>query len=135
MKLVDWGGALVLGVAQIDEHHEKLVEILNDCFRALMLNDHRRELEEIVKELHEYTCYHFRAEERLMGELGYPEAALHGEAHAAFVSSIEQFQQRLRASESFVAVDVLTFLKEWLVAHILRADGALAAFVKERAHA
>lgn len=128
MMLVEWDGTLDLGVEQLDEHHKKLVDILNQCYGALMLNDHHHELEEIVGELYGYTRYHFRAEEELMDRLGYTEAAAHREAHDAFVASVYDFQQRFKGGESFIAMEVLMFLKDWLVAHIQKSDRALAEF-------
>ena len=128
MMLVEWDGTLDLGVKQIDEHHKKLVDILNQCYGALMLNDHRYELEAIVEELYDYTRYHFRTEEEFMDQLGYGEAATHRAAHDSFVASVYDFQQRFKAGESFIALDVLMFLKDWLVAHIQKSDSALARF-------
>uniref|UniRef100_C6E8I3 Hemerythrin-like metal-binding protein n=1 Tax=Geobacter sp. (strain M21) TaxID=443144 RepID=C6E8I3_GEOSM len=130
--LIEWDGTLELGVKEIDEHHRKLIEILNQCYQALMLNDHTRQLKSVVQELHDYTQYHFGTEERIMSELGYPAAAAHLEAHRQFVASIAEFDQRASAGESFVAIEVLTFLKEWLVAHILSTDRALADCIKPR---
>ncbi len=128
--LVEWDGTLELGIEEIDEHHRKLMDILNQCYQALMLNNHTRQLEEIVKELKDYTQYHFRAEERLMSDTGYQAAGAHLKAHRQFVDSIAEFDQRASAGESFVAIEVLTFLKEWLVAHILSTDRALADCIK-----
>lgn len=130
--LVEWDGTLELGIGEIDEHHHKLLEILNQCYQALMLNNHTRQLEEIVKELQDYAQYHFGAEEKIMSEAGYPAAAAHLEAHRQFAASIALFGQRARAGESFVAMEVLTFLKEWLVAHIQSTDRALADCIKAR---
>jgi len=134
MLLVEWDGTLVLGVKQMDEHHEKLVSILNRCYRALMLNDHQHELEAIVGELLDYTHYHFRTEESLMGEMGYLEAPSHVEAHDVFIASIEDFHVRYQAGESFIAMDLLMFLKDWLVDHIQNTDRALARFILGKAN-
>lgn len=132
MVLVEWDETLKLGVKQMDEHHERLVEILNDCYRALMLNDHRHELHAIVEELESYTRYHFQTEESLMKDAGYRESGPHGEVHQRFMESICDFKGRLAAGESFVAVDVLNFLKDWLVEHIMRTDRALAQHLLAR---
>jgi hemerythrin len=132
MALVEWDDTLVLGMQQMDEHHQKLVEILNRCYRALMLYDHVHELEGVVAELLAYAEYHFRTEERLMEELGYAAAPSHTAAHRKFVYSVNNFKDRFDAGESFVAIDVLVFLKDWLVAHIQNTDQALANFITDR---
>lgn len=132
MTLVEWDNTLVLGIQQIDEHHQKLIEILNRCYQAVMLHDHRHELEEVVAELLDYTEYHFRTEELLMEELEYAAAPSHAAAHRRFVHSIHNFKDRFDAGESFVAIDVLVFLKDWLVGHIENTDRALANFINDR---
>ncbi|MBU5638569.1 bacteriohemerythrin [Geomonas sp. Red69] len=132
MTLVEWDDSLILGVGQIDEHHHRLVDILNRCYRALMLHDHSHELEEVVAELLDYTQYHFRTEEQLMAELDYAAAPSHAAAHRKFINSIHNFKDRSDAGESFVAIDVLVFLKDWLVGHIQNTDRAFTNFINER---
>lgn len=129
MSLIDWDRTLVLEVPQMDEHHEKLVGILNRCYRAVMLNDPTRELQLIVGELCDYTHYHFDAEEKLMADLGYPQSADHIQAHRKFIASTDDFRKKLEAGESFVGIEVLMFLKEWLVVHIQKSDRSLAEFI------
>lgn len=131
MTLVEWDETLILGVPRIDADHEKLVEILNRCYSALMRHDHTRELNEIVAELLDYTEYHFGTEETLMLQAQYPAAKEHTAAHRTFIKSIHNFKDRFEAGESFVAIDVLVFLKDWLVAHIQNTDRSLAQYASE----
>ncbi|MBU5611611.1 bacteriohemerythrin [Geomonas azotofigens] len=133
MMLVEWDDTLILGMAQIDEHHHKLVDILNRCYRALMLHDHSHELEGVVAELLDYTQYHFRTEEELMAQSHYAAAPSHAAAHRKFINSVTNFKDRSDAGESFVAIDVLVFLKDWLVGHIQNTDRAFANFLNDRA--
>jgi hemerythrin len=130
--LVEWNDDLMLGVKMMDEHHEELINILNRCYRALMLHDHQHELETIMNELCDYTHYHFETEKRLMNDLGYAESASHLSAHEKFTDMIARFQGRAQSGESFVAMEVLQFLQKWLVAHIKKTDRAFAEFIKEK---
>ncbi|GFO65814.1 bacteriohemerythrin [Geomonas paludis] len=132
MTLVEWDDTLILGMPQIDEDHHKLVNILNRCYRALMLHDHSHELQEVVAELLDYTQYHFATEEQLMAQLHYAAAPSHAAAHRKFINSIHNFKDRSDAGESFVAIDVLVFLKDWLVGHIQNTDRAFTNFISER---
>ena len=132
MHLTEWNDSLVLGVDRIDDDHEKLVGMLNDCYCAFMLNNHDRELAAIIKELRGYTHYHFEHERKLMIDRGYPESASHFEAHEQFTCTIQEFADRFHAGESFIAHDVLTFLSGWLVAHIQKSDREFVAFLKAK---
>ncbi len=132
ISLVEWNDELILGVSMMDEHHEKLIGILNECYRALMLHDHHQELEVVMNELRDYTHYHFETEKKLMADLGYQESAGHLSAHDKFTDMIAEFHARFAEGESLVAMDVLQFLQKWLVGHIKNTDRAFATFVKER---
>jgi hemerythrin len=131
MILVEWDGSLILEVQQIDEHHEHLVSILNDCYSALMRHNHQQELLTIINELRDYTHYHFETERNLMEELAYPGKDHHLAAHETFTGSIAQFRERLQNGESLLAMELLNFLKEWLVDHIQKTDRALAGFLQK----
>ncbi|WP_224983798.1 bacteriohemerythrin [Geomonas agri] len=132
MILVEWDDTLILDMPQIDEHHHKLVDILNRCYRALMMHDHSHELGEVVAELLDYTQYHFGTEEQLMAQVNYAAAASHAAAHRKFINSVHNFKDRSEAGESFVAIDVLVFLKDWLVGHIQNTDRAFTNYLNER---
>lgn len=130
--MTQWSSRLVLGVDAVDEDHKRLVGILNNCYRALMLNNHDHELAGIVNELRDYTYYHFETERMLMLQHGYSEAATHIEAHEEFSAAIQDFKNRFQAGESFIALDVLTYLNEWLVTHIKNNDREFVSFLKAK---
>jgi hemerythrin len=132
MILIEWDSSLILGVKQIDEHHEHLVSILNECYRTLMRHNQEQELQVVIDELRDYTHYHFETERKLMDDLGYAAANSHLAAHEKFTSSILEFQDRLQSGESLVAMDVLMFLKEWLVDHIQKTDRVFTTFLKQK---
>jgi len=132
LAIVEWNDGLALGVKIIDEHHQRLVEILNQCYQALMLHDSQHEVDAVMKELEEYTLYHFGTEKRMMEDLGYPAAAGHLEMHDDFTRVIAKFRNRNQSGESFVAMEVLEFLQTWLLEHIKKTDSAFAAFIKEK---
>ena len=132
ITLVEWSDELILGQVQIDEHHKQLINILNKCYASLMLHDNHQELAFVIGELRDYTHYHFETERMLMETLGYPESDSHLAAHDKFTSTILEFQERSESGESLVAMDVLMFLKEWLVAHIQETDVAFVAFLKAK---
>jgi hemerythrin len=132
MHSSQWNSSLVLGLSQVDEDHERLVNLLNSCYRALMEHNPYNELAGIINELRDYSHYHFEAETNLMVSAGYPATYSHLTAHTEFTSSIQQFKERFQAGESFVALDILSFLNGWLVSHIQESDRDLANYLKEK---
>ncbi len=129
VESIEWDSSLVLGIKQIDEHHQHLVSLLGKSYNTIMLNDPQAELEVIVKELSEYTAYHFATEERLMTEHDFPRTLSHLLEHAEFSRNIKEFQDMCNKGDSSVAVEILVFLRGWLVNHILKVDREYGTFL------
>ena len=83
----------------------------------------------------DYTDFHFSAEEKLQEENAYPSLAEHKALHDGFKKSVKELQEMLEEeqepSAAFVAA-VNTNIKDWLVNHIMKADQAVADYVKSR---
>ena len=62
---------------------------------------------------------------------GYPELESHREEHQAFVTQTAYFIATYREGGASLKSDILLFLKEWLVEHIVKTDGAFGDYLKE----
>ena len=129
MSFVVWESKLNLGIRKIDEDHQSLVDILNKTYNAIILDSQPAELEAIIEKLADYTTYHFTAEERLMTEHSFSGRNHHFLEHEAFSRNVLDFQDKCSRGESEIAMDVLVFLRGWLVNHILKVDREYAAFL------
>jgi diguanylate cyclase (GGDEF)-like protein/hemerythrin-like metal-binding protein/PAS domain S-box-containing protein len=116
-----WGVAHEVGVAEMDQQHARLAELLNGLAAALHSgSDSRTALGEVVR----YAAFHFGCEERLMARIGFAGAAAHCDMH-----------QRLLADISGLALEgegvstslILQYLQEWLFRHVDGPDRELAA--------
>ena len=85
--------------------------------------------------LSEYTDFHFKAEEKLQEEIGYPEIEAHKKQHEAFKKAVEELHEMLveeeGPSEAFVA-QVQKNVVEWLYKHIGGFDRSVAEYVHIR---
>ncbi len=132
LTFIKWDSKLELGIKQIDQHHHRLVELLDNTYDAIMLNKSQTELDVIIKELSEYAMYHFATEKYLMTEYGFPSINSHLLEHEKFSNHIRDFQERCSRAEFLVAIDVLSFLWNWLVNHIMKVDRAYADYLIAR---
>ncbi|QEM67460.1 bacteriohemerythrin [Geobacter sp. FeAm09] len=126
MPLCTWNSSYNLDVGIMDEHHRRLVELLNAAYDAIQLND-THGMARIVAELLEYASYHFGTETGLMRQCAYPSQEAHQEQHSYFFRHISDLQSRLHAREPLHNLEIVIFLKEWLMQHILVTDRELAA--------
>lgn len=128
---IQWSALLETGVDQIDEQHQILVNMLNDANTRLTSGSGRDILEEIVHDLMSYALYHFDTEEELMIDCGYDEAQKqqHFEEHRQFSAKVSQVQQAIKQGNLISREDLLCFLNNWLVNHILKTDKQLGSFL------
>lgn len=127
--LVEWSDRLAVGVREIDEQHKRLVDLINDFSDAMYSGNGKHVLGAALMALEEYASHHFHTEERLMERHGYAESAEHKHGHALFSATIRRLRHRFDSGHAEIAVEVLFFLREWLVTHILKADRELGRAV------
>jgi len=129
-----WNDSYATGVAEIDEQHMILVHTLNEAGVRLVKDASLESLEQITQDLLSYALYHFETEEELMQKYGYAdgppeEAARHLEQHRAFSAKVVAVREGLKAGTLISPDDLLGFLNNWLVNHILNTDKKLGAFI------
>lgn len=129
MPMVEWNEGFKIGVDPFDEHHKHLVNLLNQSYDAFVQGAPTGRLAEILNELFEYASYHFASEKFWMIEHSYPNLEKHLEEHTFFVQRLKEFQQDFRQGNSSVSLDIMVFLKDWLLEHILKSDANYANFI------
>ena len=132
---IEWNENLSVGVPAMDEHHKKLVGLINQLHSAMRSGQGNTVVGPALEELANYTQYHFSAEEKLMEQhrcAGLPEQQ---EAHGKLIAAVSDVRQKLAAGHQGVSLEVLTMLKDWLVNHIQRKDKACMSTVCAAARA
>ncbi len=127
MNAVNWQNAYSLGIPEIDEQHKVLFELINELWDALAKRSPIQSQLLVIEGLEHYTTAHFAAEETLMRVIKYPKFDTHKQTHDKFVRRIAEEKARLLAGNG-LSLDVLYFLKDWLVNHILVDDQDYAGF-------
>ncbi|THB67197.1 MAG: chemotaxis protein [Desulfovibrio sp.] len=130
-QLVQWTDALSVGVELIDGQHKVLVDLINKLNNAMKRGESEQLMLDIVNELAEYAVSHFQTEEDLFAKYGYPEAEAHARIHEQFVAKVVDFKQGLESGTAKVTMEVMRFLKDWLVQHIQGTDKKYGPFLNE----
>lgn len=124
-NLVSWSSAYSIGLYDIDNQHQELFDLINRLWASAVRRPDVGEVERIIQELERYTIAHFTAEEAFMRVSGYPELPPHKQAHDAFVQRIAQARADLKIGR-VPSLELLHYLKDWLINHILVSDVAYA---------
>jgi len=129
MPLTEWDESYNLGIKEIDEHHQKLVELINNVYDIILYSTKKRDIERILQELMDYTNYHFEAEEQMMKEARFSRYRSHVKRHNEFKMQLNALFAGYHSGEAFVSTDVVLFLREWLLNHILKEDKKCADYL------
>jgi hemerythrin len=131
MSLMQWDDRLSVGVQMIDGEHKKLIVMVNELHDAVRANQSKEVLGKVLAGLIEYTATHFGHEEGEMSRTAYPGAKAHIAEHQAFVKKVLEVQAAHKAGNvTVLGMEVLSFLRDWLVKHIKGSDQALGALYR-----
>ncbi|WP_170826963.1 bacteriohemerythrin [Magnetovibrio blakemorei] len=123
-----WDDNLSIGIDAIDDDHKALILLLDNLTdQALMKGN----VDEALTELIEHTLAHFKREEVVMEVCAYPYLQYHRDVHRKLTQDVGQFAARWRVHrDTQITLELLSFLRDWLVNHITKDDAALAPYVK-----
>ena len=135
MELIQWSEKYEIGIEEIDNQHRGLIIIINELFELMSKGKAKDKLPEIFEHLTEYTKKHFSTEEIMMVKYAYPERDNHKNEHQKFIQKLTDLRKDFTNNKITISIEVLNFLKEWLLNHILISDkkyvGHIENFRKE----
>jgi len=135
-QIVTWTSSLSVGIDHLDDHHRRLIELLNQLGGAVTLGDSRQVTGMVLGELIRYVFYHFGEEERLMEEAGYSDLDAHRQSHRIMADHVRSLEKAYdRDPSAVVAAELHTFLADWLVHHITAEDRRYAPVLCQMAQA
>lgn len=129
--LLQWDVSLDTGIAQVDQEHRHLVQIVNLLHHQRAEGADAPRLRAVCDELADYARHHFAHEDELMATwpLDAAHVLAHRRAHRDFGERIAQAQTLIETDASAVVDELMTFLVKWLVHHIRGVDARMAAAI------
>ena len=123
-KGLEWKGEYSVGVAELDTQHKTLIEIINHLAETVSHVSNEAEIRQIVADIVAYKNIHFATEEKYFKEFDYTEREEHERRHHEFSERIEELKQKHTAegSAATLAFEIVDFLEDWFVQHLLRTD-------------
>jgi hemerythrin len=126
-----WQDAFKLGMPDIDDQHKGLLDLTNQVWNAVVNKAPVREQIRLVEELERYTISHFADEESYLKSIDYPKFEQHKRSHEAFIKRVAEEKANL-AARGYLGLDIVHFLTDWLINHILGVDRKYAKFAREQ---
>ncbi len=132
MAVIAWKSIYETGIVALDNEHRGLIEEINRLYEAVRDKHGETVLADILTMLEKYTVDHFQHEEKLMAEYHYPGLDEHRKIHQELIANIGELKERASSGTEDLAKELLTFLRGWVLEHILKVDKEYGAFLESR---
>ncbi|MEI8096655.1 MAG: bacteriohemerythrin [Candidatus Moraniibacteriota bacterium] len=129
--IIPWKEEYNLGIASIDEQHKKLIGIINTLGKDLSSGLEASDINSAIVRMEVYVKEHFLYEERYFGLTNYAEATEHIAEHRIFLDKTEEFRERAKSKDSTLSIEILGYLEEWFIHHVLVVDRRYVEYFKE----
>jgi hemerythrin-like metal-binding protein len=131
MEQIELASGFTVGCPRMDYPHVDLVRLLNLMLRSDGTVVNSEEFTLFLTRATEYAAIHFREEEQLMANAGYPGLAGHRKSHTDYRKRIAEFCLRTMDRHSNVPAELLNFLMEWWRHHILVEDAGYKPYIQK----
>jgi hemerythrin-like metal-binding protein len=129
MPIITWNDLMSTHIEPIDSQHKVLVDLINKLHDATNDGREKEVLGDVLKELIDYTEWHFAAEEGPMTAHGYPNYEKHKQEHKKLTEQVRDIKRQFEPGGIEITMDVMRFLKGWLTNHIIDVDKRLGTFL------
>ncbi|MDD5247452.1 MAG: bacteriohemerythrin [Rhodocyclaceae bacterium] len=117
-----WTEAMSVGNPVLDLDHQRLIAIINRLWVAEN-GGNRQVIEFVLDDLVHYTESHFKREEEMLVQGGYPDCDRHARIHQNICRRLEEIRwEYFQGIREELRGEILEFLKDWLNQHILVED-------------
>ena len=131
-----WEDKYKVGYKRIDDQHLELIEIINDLHDCM---DNRYSKDEVLRaqfkkaliKTVDYVAYHFSCEEKIMHAIKYDKILEHSSYHREFIQTIYNYVQSYENGSLEAINNLVQYLKDWFLNHILVTDKKFIKEVKE----
>ncbi|BBE20811.1 methyl-accepting chemotaxis protein [Aquipluma nitroreducens] len=131
-KMTLWD-QISIGNPEIDHDHKELFEIYNDLVDLIEFKKNRDNFAGILTKMTNYSLMHFKKEERYMKNLSFPKLNEHIKHHQKYIYNVAMYNAELLGINPPDPEEIITFLKNWWINHILKIDIQYEQFKKENA--
>ena len=132
MALFAWNEKYSVNIRELDEQHKKLIGMVGRLHDAMRQGKGKQALEEVLRNLIQYTKTHFAAEERLMKNHEFPGYESHKAKHDGMTKKVADLYREYQDGKTAITLEVMTFLENWIDKHIMGTDKQYSPFLNSK---
>lgn len=122
MEKIVWKPEYSVGVERLDRQHQKIISVINNLIAKPRVFRTPGTIADVLVELNGYVSEHFLLEEQLLAEHDYPNLIEHSKKHTEYGERIADFCLKTVEKDKNVPEELLSYLGEWWIGHILHED-------------
>jgi hemerythrin len=122
MEKFHWKDEYSMGVEKIDHQHQRLFILVNKLIEQPAASPGSKLTLNTLREMIDYAKEHFKDEEKLMQERGFPGLESHKAQHTYFIRTTAELSLVALDNQEMVFSEIVEFLKFWLTFHVLKYD-------------
>ena len=128
-----WNDSLLVGVAQIDGQHRRLIEAIDRLMTACEDGKEKTEIGKYLVLTADFAKEHLRDEENLQERYSYPGINAHKRLHAQFVLTINGLIKEYERTGPNVAMTAKLdrALVQWLLEHFSTEDKKVGIHIQQ----
>lgn len=131
MAGIEWSDSYSVNHKLLDEQHKELVMMIDDLQNAMSNSNAASVVGRIIDKLIDYTKVHFTTEERLLQAGNFPDFEAHKNEHIELANRVMEFKKKYESGGFATTFELIEFLSDWLIQHILESDKRYAGFLKD----
>lgn len=132
MALLSWSTQYLIGDDLIDAEHEELFRLINDFHSRWQEAHNRQDIGKVFNQLIAYAEIHFRHEEQIMENAGFPRLPDHQQIHESMIDEVFQLHKAYMEENLHLEMQTMKFVKSWLLQHILQNDYQFRDFLARK---
>lgn len=122
MALKGWDNSFSVNHTTMDSDHKQLVQMISNLHEAMRVGQSKLIVEQLVKDLNNYSVNHFSREEKYLKENNHPDLDAQMQQHALFLNKVTEFKTNVENGQTTIALKMLPFLNDWFLNHIMKID-------------
>jgi len=130
-QFISWSNDLSVGIEDMDHDHKRLINLVNNLQMAVLYPAGESYERKALKEVVDYTVYHFKSEEDLMQQYDYPDFDSHKQTHVDMIEKVSHFMEAYENNRDASIHELTIYLKNWLLEHIAGTDQQYCQHIKK----
>ena len=133
IPFIIWNDSMSVANPELDGHHRKLIQIVNDLHDQLRNGtvDPILVFDTVFGEMLDYADYHFKREEELLRLCNYQDFNRHQAVHGKYIDIMQRIKENRgqHLTDQEFPAKVLKMLKSWWTNHIMKQDKEYTACI------